>query len=141
MPARKINPNELSADSLWRDEVFLMIWDSDKKQFRLAVDQMPVDPTPSVENILNINGHLSFSPQGFWVVTDEPRRVERNRLALVVYNAGGWTWSDPLRHWTKEYTLQCDAQTRWSRDGSQICIESVHEGTRQLKMDELFLHC
>ena len=33
--------------------------------------------------------------------------------------------------------IRCDLHPRWSRDGTQVCLDSVHEGTRQMYVVEV----
>jgi len=85
------------------------------------------------------DGHCHFSPNGKWIVTDSyPRQDRMQTLHLMNVQ-------------TKEVALlakfleppkykgdwRCDLHPRWSRDSTQICIDSTHDGTRQVYIVEL----
>jgi len=86
------------------------------------------------EVILDRDGHCSYSPDGRWIMTDTYPDREHYRT-LILYRPDdnrridiGRFYSDPKI--TGEY--RCDLHPRWNRDGTQVCIDSIHEGTRQL---------
>jgi len=103
-----------------------------------------VDKTKIVNKLIeDEDGHCSFSPNGKWMVTDTyPDRYHYRTLTL--YNlekkekivigkfyslpekkysiSENWDWSN----------LRCDLHPRWNWKGTKICIDSVHEGTRQM---------
>ncbi len=87
------------------------------------------------EDVLNEDGHCSFSPDRKWVLNDT-YPDEYDMRTLMLYN-----WHDnkridlarlysPKERWWGE--IRCDLHPRWSRDGRQVCIDSVHSGERQM---------
>ncbi len=86
------------------------------------------------EGVLKRDGHMSFSPDRRWMVTDTYRDWRKRRsLYLVdlekdrVYELGKF-YSDPALD--GEY--RCDLHPRWNHDGTKICFDSIHEGTRRV---------
>lgn len=82
---------------------------------------------------LNTDGHCSYSPDGKWIITDT--YPNRKRLASVfLCKEDGYCIRivrvfAPFRY---DFDCRCDLHPRWSRDGSKVCIDSVHEGKRGL---------
>lgn len=102
------------------------------------------DRTAEVERIgtgvLTTDGHCSYSPDGRWILTDTYPDEERRR-ALLLYSPEerrgvviGRFYSPPEvdgpRHALAPY--RCDLHPRWNRDGTLVCIDSAHEGHRQM---------
>jgi hypothetical protein len=86
-------------------------------------------------NVLTEDGHCSFSPDRHWVLNDT-YPDEYGMRTLMLYH-----WRDgrridlarlysPKERWWGE--IRCDLHPRWRRDGAQICIDSVHNGQRQM---------
>jgi Tol biopolymer transport system component len=67
------------------------------------------------------------------VLTDTyPDATQHRTLLLYRWNTGeridiGRFHAPPM-----EWQIRCDLHPRWSRDGRQVCIDSIHEGTRQM---------
>lgn len=82
---------------------------------------------------LNTDGHCSYSPDGKLIITDT--YPNRKRLASVFLCKEDGTCNRiarvfaPFRY---DFDCRCDLHPRWSRDGKQVCIDSVHEGKRAL---------
>jgi hypothetical protein len=87
------------------------------------------------EDALKEDGHCGFSPDGRWVLNDTyPDRHDMRTLMLVRWPQGERIdlarLHSPKSKWWGE--LRCDLHPRWSRDGTRVCVDSVHEGTRQM---------
>lgn len=85
--------------------------------------------------VLTEDGHCSYSPNRRWVLNDTyPDRYDMRTLML--FRPGDGRRIDlarlhsPKARWWGE--MRCDLHPRWSRDGRQVCIDSVHTGTRQM---------
>ncbi len=91
--------------------------------------------------IWNSDGHPSFSPDKRFILTDTyPDKKHYRTLILydTKYNKRHIVarfYSLPDKKYTKDpnwdYSgMRCDLHPRWNRDGSKVCIDSVHEGFR-----------
>ena len=86
--------------------------------------------------VLVENGHMSFSPVDTrWLLSDTYPDDRTHERFLFLYDMhtgerhdlGSFYASPDL---SKEN--RCDLHPRWSRDGRQVCIDSVHEHQRQM---------
>lgn len=83
---------------------------------------------------LNTDGHCTYSPNGEYIVTDS--YPNRKRMACVYICSE--QQQQPLRiakffsPFKYDNDVRCDLHPRWSRDGSQICVDSVHENKKEL---------
>lgn len=83
---------------------------------------------------LNTDGHCTYSPDGKYVITDT--YPNRKRLASVyLCNENDKTCYrlvrvlSPFRY---DNDTRCDLHPRWNHKGDKICIDSVHDGSKQL---------
>lgn len=80
------------------------------------------------------DGHCSFSSDHKWMLTDSYPETEDYRCLFLydlvhekAYEIGKF-YADP------SYIIptRCDLHPNWSRDDSMVCIDSIHEGSRQI---------
>ena len=86
------------------------------------------------EGILDSDGHCSFSPDRRWLLTDT-YPDSRQQRHLILFHLKTETRIDIGRFYAPPRLagpLRCDLHPRWNRDGTQICIDSAHEGSRQM---------
>jgi len=120
----------------WRDERNIIVWCriQGKGDHFFLINDISGEAMIIGEGLLTSNGHCSFSPDKRWILTDTYPDKEGYRK-LMVYNVD----IDELILLGRFYSLpelkgeiRCDLHPRWSRDGKQICIDSTHEGDRQM---------
>lgn len=119
----------------WRDEHHVMIWGPHAAQ---ANYHLYDDRTGQVEivghGLLTENGHMTYSPDKRWILSDTYPDAENQRL-LILFD----TWTGRRKDIGRFHTdptlgkvNRCDLHPRWSRCGGMVCIDSVHEGERQI---------
>jgi hypothetical protein len=126
----------------WLDEDRLLVWArrcDDTERF-LLVDVRDGSYQTFGEGVLTEDGHDSFSPDRHWVLNDTyPDRHDMRTLMLVAWPEGKRLdiarLYSPKEKWWGE--IRCDLHPRWSRDGRQVCIDSVHDGSRQIYLVEV----
>lgn len=121
---------------LWKNDREIIVWGPHAGAIHYHLYR---DRTDSVEvigkDVLTENGHMSYSKDGRWILTDTYPDSETNERLLILYD----TWDDQRHDIGSFYTdpalgkeNRCDLHPRWSPDDRTVCIDSVHEQVRQL---------
>lgn len=121
----------------WRDNDTVIVWGPHAGSIHYHLYQDCEEGSVEVlgRELLTENGHMTYSPAGRWLLSDTYPDKETDERLLILYdteqdqryNIGSfYTPSDLGKH------NRCDLHPRWSRDGTQVCMDSVHEGSRQL---------
>jgi hypothetical protein len=86
------------------------------------------------EGLFATDGHCSYSPDRQWMMTDTYPDADNNRT-LMLYHLASQTRIDIGKFFAPpqlQGPIRCDLHPRWRQDGLQICIDSAHEGHRQV---------
>lgn len=95
------------------------------------------DRTPDVKavgvGILMEDGHCTYSPDGQWILTDT-YPDQHGQRTLIVYHCESRSRFDvgTFDSSVLEGPMRCDLHPRWSPTGTEVCFDSLHEGTRQI---------
>jgi len=120
----------------WRNPREILVWADVKghgKKFYLTIDGK--DEFRAVgEGVLTRDGHCSFSPNGRWILTDTYPDKKGYRTLKIFHWEEGWEVVLGRYYSPHPYVdeIRCDLHPRWNRKGTQICFDSVHNGSRQL---------
>lgn len=125
----------------WRDNENVLIWSRpqgcERDGFYLLKDKTCeyVDFDPN--GLIGKNGHVSFSPNRRYVLNDTYPQDD-GYIILSLYDTETKT-KIPLADILSEKLsllpcedVRCDLHPRWSRDGSMISFDSIHEGHRHI---------
>jgi hypothetical protein len=86
------------------------------------------------EDVFSVDGHCSFSPDREWMMTDTYPDADQNRT-LMLYHLESGTRIDIGKFYAPPELsgpIRCDLHPRWRQDGKAVCIDSAHEGMRQV---------
>ena len=120
----------------WKDENHIIVWGPHKGRIRYHLyDDSKARVSVIGENCLTENGHMTYSADEKWLLSDTyPDQISNERLLILYhvekhqrYDIGSF-YTDP----NLGKPNRCDLHPRWSTDAGQICIDSVHEQTRQM---------
>ena len=83
---------------------------------------------------LNTDGHCTYSPDGNYIITDT--YPNRKRLASVFLCTEKDSKPKKIARvfapFKYDNDVRCDLHPRWNHKGDQICIDSVHEGKKEM---------
>lgn len=132
-----LNDHDMTSHFDWRDDETVIAW---AKRFNIGDRYFLFGDRSDKCDILGDakltpfgDGHCTYMPDRQWLLTDSYPDGNGNRH-LIVYNPStdklvelGAFYSQP---WPTP--MRCDLHPRWSRDGSQVCFDSSHEGPRRI---------
>ena len=120
----------------WRDDDTILAWVRTKDQGNkfVLIDVNAGESKVVGGDVLTQDGHCSYSPDRKWILNDT--YPDRKRLQwLMLFNPKtGRRYDLNQFHLPPNLTgpFRCDLHPRWNRDGTQVCIDSGHEETRQV---------
>jgi hypothetical protein len=94
------------------------------------------DMIPLGLKTLSEDGHCSFRPGSGELILTDTYPNARHRQQLLAYNTNSnrllilGDFHSPPTHANTGY--RCDLHPRWSHYGNKVCIDSLHDGTRQM---------
>ncbi len=131
-----LNPEAMTSHYDWRDDGRILAWATHNGEDAYWLFE---DKTREAAKIggdcFNEDGHCSFSPDGRWMLTDTYPSPADDKRTLILYRWPDGPRIDIGRFYSPRPALtelRCDLHPRWSRDGTKICIDSIHEGSRQM---------
>ena len=123
---------------LWCDDDRIIVWGphAGSIHYHLYKDSDGGEVTVVGEGILTENGHMSFSPTNKqWLLSDTYPDSTTHERILFLFNVVdhrkidlGSFYADP----DLKKENRCDLHPRWNRNGTKVCIDSVHENQRQM---------
>lgn len=131
-----VDPYGRTSHFIWRDPRHILAWawhPSRGEKFYLYQDR-----TGRVEAVgaeaMTRNGHCSYLAGNRWILNDAYPDKERKQPLYLYEVATGRVVELGRFHSPAEYTgeWRCDLHPRSSPDGKRICIDSPHEGGRQM---------
>ncbi len=120
----------------WRDDEHILAWSrhGGAPHFHLYSDPSGEAMVVGADTLVR-DGHNSFSPDRQWLLNDSYPDPSRHERLLMLYDLESDTRFDLERfHSDSKISgeIRCDLHPRWKRDGRMVCIDSIHEGTRQM---------
>ena len=125
----------------WKDDECVLVWG---RSIDLGDHFLWVSRSNGVEGAfaageLPTDGHCSFSPDRRWVLNDTYPDHYRKRALMVIRLESGKR-IDLARFYDPpdiQGELRCDLHPRWRPDGRQVCVDSLHNGQRQVYLVDL----
>ena len=119
----------------WRNPGEILMWAKSRERHNFYLVSDGGNKSRVIrEKTLVEDGHCSFSPNRRWALTDTyPDNSHFRTLKVFAWDNGpefvlGRYYSPPAL----VDEIRCDLHPRWNRTGTQICFDSVHEGSRQV---------
>jgi len=120
----------------WRSSDEILVWGGAPVASNAfwRVSDREAKPQAFAPDVLTEDGHCSYSPDGAWIANDTYPDRENLRRLMIVRVSDGLRVDLAAFHAPPEFDgpLRVDLHPRWNRDGTALCIDSAHEGTRQM---------
>ncbi len=131
-----VDPFGRTSHFIWRDAHHILAWawhPSRGDKFYLYEDRTERVEVIGAE-VMTRNGHCTYLPGNRWILNDAYPDKQRNQPLYLYEVATGRVVQLGRFHSPAEYAgeWRCDLHPRSSPDGTKICIDSPHQGGRQM---------
>ena len=134
--ARVIWPARLVSHYDWRSADEILAWGGAPVAPNgfWQISDAGAEPRVFASDVLTEDGHCSYSPDRTWIANDTYPDDQYLRRLMIVRAADGLRVDLGAFHAPPGFDgpLRVDLHPRWNRDGTALCIDSAHEGTRQM---------
>ncbi|MEX0777474.1 MAG: hypothetical protein WD042_17355 [Phycisphaeraceae bacterium] len=141
LACRKPTPKRLIiSHPLWRDDRHVLIWSSPggKSGYHLYHDPTGL-VTQIGADVLRHNGHFTYHKDGKWLLTDTYRHEQTGLRELFLYDLTTGQTRSIAKLFSPDLPeeCRCDLHPRLSPDGKRVCIDSYHQGERQVYLIDI----
>lgn len=121
----------------WKDNNSIIVWGphDGSIHYHLYQDNDLNQVEIIGKGVLTENGHMSYSPvDQRWLLTDTYPDSETNIRKLLIFDTQEEIVYEIGEFYTPDLKKEnrCDLHPRWHPSGMKVCIDSVHEGKRQM---------
>ncbi|MDR5903099.1 hypothetical protein [Halomonas icarae] len=122
---------------LWKSDDEIIVWGPHDGEIHYHLYHDAPNGKVSVvgRGILTENGHMSYSPvNSRWLLTDTYPDAETNIRKLLIFDTQEERAIEIGEFYTSDLKKEnrCDLHPRWNHQGTQVCIDSVHDNERQM---------
>ncbi len=119
----------------WKDDQSVIAWapHNGSIHYHLYDEKTGAAETVGAETLIE-NGHMTYSQDGRWLLTDTYPDSVSNERDLILYDTVNHVAFTIGRFYTPPDLgkhNRCDLHPRWSNDNRYVSIDSTHEGSRQ----------
>jgi len=131
-----LDPHGKTSHFVWRDPKTVIAWawhPSHGDKFYLYEDR--TDKVDVIgKDVMVVNGHVTYLPGNKWILNDTYPDKSRNQNVYLYEVATGKRVPLGSFHAPPAYTgeWRADTHPRTSPDGTKVCIDSAHDGGRQM---------
>ncbi len=134
---RCVDPYGRTSHFIWRDPSTILTWTwmPRRGSHYYLIDEKTGRARVIGEKVLTQNGHMSYSPDRKWILTDTYPDPRTRWMRLMLFRPAGEKlfllarFYHPARF---RGPFRCDLHPRWSRDGKKVCVDSISTGRRQV---------
>ncbi|MCI2395021.1 hypothetical protein [Aliiroseovarius sediminis] len=121
---------------MWKSDTEVIVWGPHEGEIHYHLYDDTTGTAQVVgRGVLDENGHMTYSTDGRWILSDTYPDADTDERILFLFDTETGTRHDLGSFYTPPDLgkhNRCDLHPRWNRANTAVCMDSVHEGRRQM---------